>query len=177
VAVAAKPHGVLQQPAAIRIKRDARIGKTLGQGNDGFHLFLAPQNPSLEFEVPEAIAPVRRFGQGNDGIGIHGRFVAQAQPVVARARFRAVGQVGFLAISNVEKIAQHGHRVALLSLAQERSHGYSQKLTQQIKQRTFHRCDGVNRHTQVKSLVATAPTVPFGKAPAKGIQNLVPLTD
>ena len=136
------------------------------QGDDGFDLFFASQHAALELEVLETVALIGRFSQGDDGFGVHGRLMAQAQPVVSGIGLRAVGQVALLAVTNVKKIAQHGYRIALLAFTEQRSHRNAQKLAEQIEQGAFHGRDGVNGHAQVKGLAAAACAVALRKAAA-----------
>ena len=100
--------------------------------------------------------------------------MAQALPVVA-TWLAAVGQVGLLAVAHIKQIAQHGHRVALLAVAQQRCHRHAQKLAEQVKQGAFNRRDGMDGHAQIKSLVAATAAVPPGKCGAQAVENVVPV--
>jgi hypothetical protein len=103
--------------------------------------------------------------------------VAQAQPVVFFAGRRIVGQVGLLAVGDVEEVTQHGHRIALLAFAQQGRHRHAEELAQQVEQGAFHGGDGVDRHAQVKGLVAAAAAVAVGEGAAQGVEDLVPGAD
>ena len=174
--VAAQAHGVFQQPAAVGVQGDAGVGKALVQGHHGLHFLLTAQHAAFEFEVLETIARVSRFSQPHDATRIHGRLVAQAQPVVTGVGLAVVGQVGALAVGHIKQVAQHRDLAALLALAQQGRHGHVQVLSQQVQQRAFHGGDGMDGHAQVKGLQATATTVLVGKSHAQGVQNLVPVT-
>ena len=88
------------------------------QGGDGLDFFLAAQHAALEFEVVEAVARARRLGQPNHRVGGHGFFMAQAGPVVVGSRVLGVGQVGLLAVPDVEQVTQHLHCVTLLAFTE-----------------------------------------------------------
>src|SRR3712207_7003164 len=62
-----------------------------------------------------------------DRLGRQRLLVAQAQPVVLRAGLAAVGQVGLPAVADIEQVAEHRHRIALLALA-ERSEEHTSEL-------------------------------------------------
>ena len=175
VAVAAQTDGVLQKPAAVRVQRDAGIGKALGQRHDGFDFIFAAQHAALELEVLEAVACVSGLGQAHDGFRVHGGLVAQALPVVAGCGPALVGQVGLLAVCHIKKIAEHGHRVALLAFAQQGCHRHAQKLPEQVQQGAFNSCDGMDGHAHVKGLVAATAAVAIGEAGAQAVEYLVPV--
>ena len=116
--VAAPSHRVAQQPTAIRVLRDSRLGETFVQGDDGFNLLFAGQDAALELEITKSVACVRGLGQPHDGPRVHCRLMAQAQPVVLGIWFAAVRQIGAGSITHVKQITEHVHRVALLAFAQ-----------------------------------------------------------
>ncbi|MNT04376.1 hypothetical protein D3C72_1389520 [compost metagenome] len=175
--VAAQADGVGQQPAAVGVERDARLRKARVQRADRLDLFLAAQHAALELEVGETVARVRGLGQAHDGLGRHGLFVAQAEPVVVGARVGLVRQVGLRAVAHVEEVAEHLHRIALLAFAEQRGHGHAQVLAQQVEQRGFGGGHGVDGHAQVEGLQAAPAAVARGKGAAHAVEHGVVVAD
>ena len=169
--VAAQANGVLQQPAAVGVERDAGLGKALVQRADGFDFFLAAQHAALELEVGEAVACMRGLGQAHDGLGGHGLLVAKTEPVIVGAGVALVGQVGLPAVAHVEEVAEHLHRVALLAFAQQGRHGHFEELAQQVEQRGFDGRDRVDGHAQVEGLQAAPAAVAPGEGAAHAVEN------
>jgi hypothetical protein len=171
VQVAAQADGVLEQPAAVRVERDARLGKALVQRADGLDFFLAAQHAALELEVGEAVARMRRLGQRTMASGVMAsswRRRSQSSAAPGRA---LVGQVGLLAVAHVEEVAQHLHRVALLAFAEQGGHRHIEELAQQVEQRGFHRGDGMDGHAQVEGLLAAAAAVAVGEGVAQAVED------
>ena len=88
VLVAAQPDRLLQRPRAIRIERDARLGKALRQRRDRLHFRVARQHAALQLEIAEAVARLRRLREAHDRLRRERLLVAQAQPVVVGLRLR-----------------------------------------------------------------------------------------
>ena len=78
----AQANGIFEQPAAIGVERDTRLGEAFVQRQHCLHFFFAPQHAAFELEVLKAITGLRCFGEPNNGCRIQGFFVAQPQPVV-----------------------------------------------------------------------------------------------
>ncbi|MCY1416811.1 hypothetical protein D9M71_323280 [compost metagenome] len=177
VLVAAQGDGLLQRPRAIGVERDARFGEAFGQRCHGLHLFFTTQHAALELEVAEAIARLGGLGQPHHCFRGQGLFMAQAEPVVLAVGFVAVGQVGLLAVADVEQVTEHLHRIALLPLAQQCRHRHVQVLAEQVEQR---RLDGRHRmhgNAQVEGLQATASRVAVGEGLAHGIEHALVVAD
>ena len=130
--VPAQAHRILEQPSAIWVKRDACIGKTLGQGDDGLNFLFTAKHPAFEFEVLEAVTCLSCLGQPHDAFAVHGWLVAQAQPIVVRFLRVVVGQAGGTLIANIKKVAEYRNAVTLLALAQQCCHRDFQKLPEQV---------------------------------------------
>ena len=80
-----------ERPAAVRIERDARLGKALVQGGDRLDLGVAGEHAALQLEVDEAVARLRRLGEADDRRGVERRLVAQrAASRRRRRRLRAI---------------------------------------------------------------------------------------
>ena len=123
---AAQAIASFKRPGAVRIERDAGLGKAFGQRRDGLHLLLAGEHAAFELEVVEAVARMGRFGEAHDRLRRQGLLVAQPQPVDRRVGSLAIGQIGLVAVADEEQIAQHLHRVALLAFAQQRRHRHAE---------------------------------------------------
>ena len=78
-----------------------------------------------------------------------------------------------VSVAYVEQIAQHLHRSPLLTVAQQRADGNVQKLSQQIQQRRFHCCDGVNSDAQIEGLLSPSAGVEVDEPFAHDIQQRV----
>jgi hypothetical protein len=120
--VAHQANGVLEQPAAVRVEGDARLREALVQRDDRLDLLFGAQGAALQLEVVEAVARVRGLGEPHHGLGRHRLLVAQPQPVVGGAGIAGIRQVGPRLVADVEEIAEHLHRLALLAFAEQRRH-------------------------------------------------------
>ena len=109
--------GFLERPRAIGVECDARCGEAFGERGDGLHLLGSGEYAALELEVVEAVAGLRGFGESEDCCGGEGFIVAQAEPVIGCVGFATVGQVGFVAVANVEEVAEDVDLGALLAFA------------------------------------------------------------
>ena len=118
---------------------------------------FARKHAALELEVVEAITLLRRLGLAHHGIGGQCRLVAQPRPVVDCMRLAGIRQAGLRAVPNVEEVAQHLDRVALLAFAEQCGHRHIEMLSEQIEQRRFDRGCGVDRGAQVKGLMPAPP--------------------
>ena len=79
--------GVGERPAAVGIERDARVGKPLVQRGDRLDFGLAGEDATLQLEVGEAVARLRRFGEAHHRSAVKRRRIAQLEPrVAARTR-------------------------------------------------------------------------------------------
>ena len=103
------------------------------QGGDGGHLILAAQHASLELEVVEAVARVSRLGQPHDRCRCERGLVPEAKPWVFCIRIADIGQIGLLAIADVEEVSEHLDLVALLAFAKQRGHRQFDMLAKQIE--------------------------------------------
>ncbi len=126
-------------------------------------LVVAGQHPALELEVVEAVALAGGFGQPHHGFGRHRRFVAHAEPGVVGARVFGIGQIGLVPVADVEQIAEHLHRVALLAFAEQCGHRHVEVLAEQVEQRRFDRRDRMDGGAQVEGLQPAAATVAVGE--------------
>ncbi len=113
--VARQAHRLSQRPGAVRVQRDAGLRKARMQRAYRLHFGLAGQRAALELEVAEAVARVRGLGQAHHRLRRQRHLIAQAKPVVVGTGFCAVAQIGLVAVADVEQIAQHLHRLALLA--------------------------------------------------------------
>ncbi len=175
--VAHQAYCVLQQPAPIRIERDARLREPFVQGRDGFDLLLRTQDTPLELEVVETIALVRSFGEAHDGLRRQRLLTTQPEPVVAGARITGVRQVCPAGVSDVEQVAQHLHRIALLTFAKQGRNGYVQVLPQQVKQGGLDRRDGMDRGAQVEGLDSPPAGITIGELPSYADEKPLMRTD
>jgi hypothetical protein len=175
--VAHQADRVLQEPAAVRVERDAGGGEAFVQRLDGLDLFLGAQGAALQLEVVEAVARVRGFGEPDDRVGGERLFVAKAQPVVVAVGGAGVRQVGPGLVADVEQVAEHLDRVALLAFAEQRRDRNAEVLAEQVEQRRFDGGDGVDRRAQVERLLAAAAAVAIGKARVHLLQQPLPGAD
>ena len=65
--VAHQADGVLQEPPAVGVQRDAGLGEAFVQRLDGLDLDLGLQRAAFQLEVVEAVAGVSGLGQADDG--------------------------------------------------------------------------------------------------------------
>ena len=175
--IAQQPYRILEQPAAVRVQRDARLRKALVQSPDGFHLVLAAQHATLELEVIETVARVRGLGLAHDGLRCQRLFMAHPAPAISLFRLILRGQVrqvGLRAVAHEEQVAQHLHRLALLPLAQEGRHRHPQVLAQQVQQGRLQCSTGVDGGAQVKGLLPATAGVPVCKVLAHAAQHRLP---
>ena len=168
---------VLQQPAAVGVQRYAGFREALVQRTDGLDFFLATQHAAFELEIGKTIALVSGLCQAHDALGIHGLFVAQAEPVVVGTGLGAVGQVGLFAVAHVEQVTQHLHGFALHTLAQQRGHGHVEVLAQQVEKGRLHRCHGVDGDAQVEGLQPAPARIAVGELGAHGVEHGVVVAD
>ena len=68
------------------------------------------------------------------------------------------------AVADVEQVAEHLDRVALLAFAEQRGDRHVEVLAEQVEQRRLDRGDGVDRRAQVEGLLAAAAGVAVGEA-------------
>ncbi len=132
-------------------------GKRSCSARDGLDLVLAAQHAALELEVVEAVALVRRLGQAHDGLGRH----APPRGAGATSRRRRPGRCAYgrsvlRAVADVEQVAEHLDRVALLAFAEQRRDRHVEVLAEQVEQRRLDRRDGVDGDAQVEGLQAAA---------------------
>ena len=150
-----------------------RASGSAGQRGHGLHLLRAGENAALQLEIVEAVARLRGFGEAHDGLGRQRLFVAQTQPVVLGVGSTEVGQIGLLAVSDIEQIAEHQNLLALLALAEQRGDGHVEELAQQIEQSGFDGGDGMDGDAQVEGLRAASAGIAVGEALPDGVQDAV----
>lgn len=98
----------------------------------------APRNtPPLSLKSLKPYLAWAASGQADDGLRGHCLFMTQAEPVIGIG-FTAIGQIGLLAVTNVEQVTEHLYRVALLAFTEQGCDRYLQKLAQQVEQGGFH---------------------------------------
>jgi hypothetical protein len=78
-----------------------------------------------------------------------------------RHRLARVGQVGLRAVADVEQVAEHLHRVALLAFAEQRRHRHAQVLAEQVEQR---RLDAVTAWMVVRRSKVCSPRPPASRS-------------
>ena len=84
-----------------------------------------------------------------------------------------VVQVGLLAVTDVEQVAEHLHRVPLLPVAAEqRGDRKVEVLAQQVQERRFDGGDDVDGGPQVEGLQAAAGGVAVGERGADLVEEL-----
>ena len=178
VTAAQQPGRFGQRPAAVRVERDARRGKPFVEGDGGFELVVAAQHAAFELEVGEAVARLGRFGQAHHGGRVERCLVAQPKPVVTgagTARGVAIRQAGGASVADVEQIAEHGNRLALLAVAKQRRDGHAEVLAEQVEQGALEPGHGVDRGPQVEGLLPATADIAVGEAPLHfGQQLLLP---
>jgi hypothetical protein len=135
-----------QRPGAVRIQRGARVREAALDRGDCRHFVLGAHHAALQLEVAEAVFVDGGRGQLGDRFRAQGFAVAQPVPAVAFAAI--VGQVGALAVADVEQIGQHGDVAALLAVAEQFAQRHAEVLAEQVEQGGLHRRDHV-LHAQV----------------------------
>ena len=155
--VAHQPDRVLQQPAAVRVERDARLGEALVQGDDRLDLLLAAQHAALELEVVEAVAR-RSAASARRTIasGVIAFSWRRRNQSSSASGSLAYGRSVLRAVADVEQVAEHLDRVALLAFAEQRRDRHVEVLAEQVEQRRLDRGDRVDRGAQVEGLQAAA---------------------
>ena len=165
VLVAHQPRGLGQRPGAVRVERDARLRKALVQGRYGLDLGGAAQYATLELEVGEAVARFGRFGQPHDGPRVERGLVAQTQPAVGRRDSGgAIAERALRAVADEEQVAEHRYRRALHAIAEQRGHGQTEVLAEQIEQRALDAGGSVDGAAQIERLCAATVGIPVGVA-------------
>ena len=126
----AQANRFIQQPCTVGIDGDPRIREALFQRPGRFNLLLAGQHAALQLEILKAVAILRRLGQPHHRVAGERFLVAQLIPVVFAPGASQIGEIGFIAIANVEQIAQHGDRIALFAGPQQLADRDIERLTQ-----------------------------------------------
>ncbi|CAH0204535.1 hypothetical protein SRABI106_01607 [Rahnella aquatilis] len=134
----------IQQPRAVRINRDPRIREAFCQCFNRLDLLLARQHAAFEFEIFEAIAILRRFGQPHHRLTVHRFLMTQVIPVVMAAFPFLIRQIGFLPVTDIKQITEHRDFVALFARPEQFTHRHAEEFAHQIQQRGFQCGDGVN---------------------------------
>ncbi|WP_255542637.1 hypothetical protein [Azospirillum sp. INR13] len=131
------------------------------------------RTPPLQLEIVEAVAVMGGFRQADHRIGGQGHVMAQAEPVVPGIGFAAIGQGGLGPVADIEKIAQHLDRVALLALAEQGGDRNLQELAEQVEQGGFQSGDGMDGDSQVEGLQAAAAGIAVGEGLAAAFRMLL----
>src|SRR5208282_839384 len=116
-------------------------------------------------------------GKPDDAFWGHGFLVPQAEPVVVRVRFVAVGQLRAVPVSDIEEVTQHLDRIALLPLSEQFGDGHAKVLSEEIEQRGLKRRYRVNGDAQIKCLLSSPSAIAIGKAAADAVQCAFIRTD
>ncbi len=159
----AQADGLVQEPGAVGIKGDPGLRETLGQGGHHVNLGVAGEHAALEFEVAEAVPFLGCFGQGHHGLGCHGFLSAELFPPVRRRVLHEVGQIRPAGVADEEQIAEHGHRAALLAVAEQFRDRNPEELSVQVKECGLDCGDGMDGGAQVEGLQAAAAGVAVGE--------------
>ena len=130
IEVAAKPDRLLERPGPVGIDGDASAGEARFERAHRLDLGFAGEHAALELEIRKAVARLRGFGEPDDRGRRERCLVAQPQPIALGVGRAAIRQVGLVAVADVEKIAQHFHRAALLAFPEQRGNGNAEELPQ-----------------------------------------------
>ena len=174
---AAQSNGLFQRPGAVRIDGDAGVREAFRQCRHGFDLLVPAKNAAFQLEVVEAVAGMGRLGEPYDRLGRKRFFMTQAHPVVFRIGSLQIGQVGLVAVADVEQIPEHLHRGPLLAFAQQRGNRHFQEFPQEIEQCRLQCRHGMDRDTQIKGLQAPPSGIPVRKTPAHRVEDIVVAAD
>ena len=131
------------------------------------------QHAALQFEIGEAVVIVGGFGQPHDSFRRHRFLMPQSEPVDLLVFARGIGEVGLVAVADVEEIAERLDAGALLAFAEQRRDGKVQMLAEQIEQRRFDRGHRVDRDAEIEGLLAAATGIAIGEFAAHRRQDVV----
>ena len=155
-----------QPPFGSSVTRASR--EALVQRRDRLDLLLAAQHAALQLEVVEAVAlrapprPGARPPRASCAFSWRRRNQSSSASRLAR---RTAGR-SCVAVADVEQVAEHLDRVALLAFAEQRGDRHAEVLAEQVEQRRLDRGDGVDGGAQVEGLQAAAARVAVGEASA-----------
>ena len=107
VLTSAQPHSLFQRPRAVRINRDARIGKPLRKGRHGGDLLVAFKDATFEFKILKSVTLMCGLGEPDNCGRCQGFLVAQPKPIVVSVGGATIQQVRPLSIADIEQIAEH----------------------------------------------------------------------
>lgn len=110
-----------------------------------------------------------RPGQGHHGIGGQCLLVAQPVPVAAAVRLGAIGKIGLVPLTHIEKATQETHLAALDPVPQQGGGRHLEILAQQIQQRRFVGGDYVDTGTEVKGLLPPHIVLDVGGKPVSDL--------
>jgi hypothetical protein len=103
--------------------------------------------------------------------------VAQAQPVIVFVGADPIRQVGSVAISDEEQVAQRLDLAALLAVAQQCRDRHPDKLAEQIEQRRFQRRDCVDSDAEIERLLAAPAGIAVRERAAHAVEDGMIVTD
>ena len=138
---------------------------------------MTVKDAALELEVLEAVALVGGLAQLHDGLGRQGLLAAQAAPRVGVVVVVDVGQVGLLAIADIEEVAKEAHGLADLTVPEQRRDGHAHVLAQDVEQRRLDGSLDVHGGAQVEGLVTTAARVERGVLVVDGLHDVLIVAD